>query len=105
MKSPSGGSGEDVGAAVVAYLRAGLAASPGRDAAAVAALAGPGAAERLLDRVSALVQESLAVPVDWDRAGLADAGRQVAAEMGRRHHELTEEALAALAWNFTFAWR
>ena len=45
------------------------------------------------------------MPVDWNALSLGDAGRFAAAEMGRRHPELSGEALDALAWNFSFVWR
>jgi hypothetical protein len=52
-----------------------------------------------------MVAESLAIPVDWSRTSLGDAGRQVAAEMKRRHPGLSDLAADALGWNFTFEWR
>ncbi|MBO0728489.1 MAG: hypothetical protein J2P57_04470 [Acidimicrobiaceae bacterium] len=90
--------------AIVAYLQRGKAPSPRADAKAVRsiALSDPG---ELVARVTALVEESVAVPVDWSTLSLGDAGRAAAAEMARRHPELSQEALDALSWNFTFQWR
>ena len=98
---------------VLAYLQARTAASPRTDEGAVLALADDGtrAADggadgaALLAEVKAVVGESLAVTVDWNALSLGDAGRYAAAETGKRHPGLSQEALDAIAWNFTFAWR
>ena len=92
-------------AGVLAYLQKGIAASPRANAAACAAAATTREPAALVGEVAALVQESLAVPVDWDTMSLGDAGRHVAAEMTKRHPELSQDARDALVWNFTFAWR
>lgn len=89
---------------LLAYLQARTAASPQADEDAVLAVAGPDGAA-LLERVETVVSESLAVAVDWDVLSLGDAGRHAAAETGRHHPELSAEALDAIAWSFTFAWR
>lgn len=88
---------------VLAYLHSRDAASPRTDEAAVLAL--PDGDQALLEQVKAVVNESLAVTVDWNALSLGDAGRHAAAETAKRHPELDREALDALAWNFTFAWR
>ena len=96
---------QELSRGVLAYLQRGQAASPRADEQAVLALAVATSPEELLHRVEAVVAESLAVPVDWDSLSLGEAGRFAAAETVRRHPELSDEAGAALAWNFTFAWR
>ncbi len=90
---------------VLAYLQRGHAASPRADDQAVRAVAQETPPAELLARVQAVVTESLAVTIDWDRLSLGDAGRFSAAETAKRHPELSHEALDALAWNFTYAWR
>jgi hypothetical protein len=90
---------------VIAYLQRGRAASPRADKEAVLATAGPTPPDELLQRVEAVVAESLSVAVDWDTLSLGDAGRFAAQETVRRHPGLSDEAAEALAWNFTFAWR
>lgn len=96
---------DELSTGVVAYLQKGSAASPRADEEACARVAAAREPATLVSEVKALVQESLAIRIDWDATSLGDAGRQVAAEMARRHPELSQEALEALAWNFTFAWR
>jgi hypothetical protein len=90
---------------VIAYLQRGQAASPRADRAAVLATATTTPPEELLQRVEAVVAESLSVAVDWDTLSLGDAGRLAAHETVQRHPDLSDEAAEALAWNFTFAWR
>src|SRR4051812_17053539 len=91
--------------AVVTYLQKGTAASPRADEAAVRAVADETPPDVLVEKVSALVAESLDISVDWGSVSLGDAGPAVVAEMARRHPELDQIALDALAWNFTFTWR
>lgn len=96
---------QELSAAILAYLQRGSAASPRTDIESCAAVATVRDAAELVAETVAIVQESLGVPVDWSSLSLGDAGRAVAAEMSARHPELSTEALDALAWNFTFAWR
>lgn len=102
MSDPAG---EELNAAILAFLHAGNAASPAHDEEAVAGLACDTDANALVARVQALLQESVGIPVAWDELSLGDAGTRVAREMRGRHPELTQEAADALAWNFTFTWR
>lgn len=95
---------DELSDAVVAYLQRGHAASPRADADAVRRMA-TSDPEALVAKVAALVEESVAVSVDWSALSLGDAGRAAAAEMGRRYPELNPQALDALAWNFSFQWR
>lgn len=90
---------------VVAYLQKGSAPSPRADEAAVRAVATDASADDLVERVKAVVAESLAVTVDWSSLSLGDAGRAAAAETASRHPGLDQRAQEALAWNFSFAWR
>jgi hypothetical protein len=91
--------------AVVAYLGYKRERSPRIDAAAADAAAARNGSPPRTSTVEELVAESLTIPVDWSRTSLGDAGRQVAAEMKRRHPELSDLAADALGWNFTFQWR
>lgn len=64
--------------------------------------AGP---QELLQRVRALVRESLAIPAHWDTTSAVVGAALMKREMKRRHDELDEPALDALAANFAAAWR
>lgn len=96
---------DELSTGVLAYLHKGSAASPRADAEACAAVALGRAPQSLVAEVTALVQESLAIPIDWASTSLGDAGRHVAAVMAERHPDLSRDAAEALAWNFTFTWR
>ena len=91
--------------AVVAYLGYRRERSPRADAEAADAAAVRNGSPARTSTVEQMVAESLAVPVEWSRTSLGDAGRQVAAEMKRRHPGLSDLAADALGWNFTFQWR
>lgn len=90
---------------VVAYLQKGNAFSPRADEEAVRAVATDASPDELVERVKAVVAESLAVTVDWNSLSLGDAGRAAAAETAGHHPGLDDAAREALAWNFSFAWR
>lgn len=90
---------------VVAYLGYKCERSPRIDAAGADAGAVQNESPPRTSTVERLVAESLAIPVDWSRTSLGDAGRQVAAEMKLRHPGLSDLAADALGWNFTFQWR
>lgn len=89
----------------MAYLGYQREPSPRTDAAAADAAASRNGTPSRLGTVEQLVAESLALPVEWTRTSLGDAGRQVAHEMQRRHPHLSDLAASALGWNFTFQWR
>ena len=96
---------DELSAGVLAYLQKGQAASPRADVAACASVAAGREPVVLVVEVKELVDEALAISIDWDSTTLGDAGRHVAAEMRARHPELSQDAADALAWNFTFVWR
>jgi hypothetical protein len=95
----------ELSAAVLAYLPRGTASSPRADRESAAGVASTRRPAELVSLVEQVVTEAEAIPVDWQTLSLGDAGRHVVAEMGRRHPELSDEALEALGWNFTFVWR
>lgn len=97
--------GDVLSAALVAYLGCGRERVPRADAAAADAAAARNGTPSRLGTVEHLVAESLAVPVEWTRTSLGDAGRQVARETRHRHPQLSDVAATALGWNFTFQWR
>ena len=56
-------------------------------------------------QVVALVDEVGEIPVEWSQHSLVSAGDMVRTEMHARHPDLSDAALRALAWKFTFNWR
>ncbi|GAA2884674.1 hypothetical protein [Microbacterium esteraromaticum] len=93
--------GDTLSRAIVEYLAKGRSAFPKADEAAVVALAGAEAAD-VLARVRAIVDEMMAIEVDWSVSTLAEGGRKAHAQMADRHPELSDDALAALYWAFTY---
>lgn len=60
----------------------------------------------LLEKVLLVLGEAERVEVNWsNNLTLADAGELVRCEMQRRHPELNDLALDAIAWKYTFDWR
>ena len=66
---------------------------------------GSSRAQYMASKVEAILSELGKIEVDWIRNTLASGGDAVRGVMAGRHPELTEEALAALDWKFTFDWR
>lgn len=52
-----------------------------------------------------IVRESLLIPAHWNATSPATGAVLMKCEMKRRHAELDEPALDALARNFAAAWR
>ena len=63
-----------------------------------------GAQDPLL-AVVALVRESLSIPAHWNTTSAATGAVILKCEMKRRHAELDDPLLEALAQNFAAAWR
>jgi len=55
--------------------------------------------------IAALINEINQHPIDWTEHSLVSAGELVIKTMAERHPELSDAALRALAWKFTFDWR
>lgn len=93
---------EDIGFGIVLYLGFGLSSSPSCNSAGVVNEYGPS----LLPQVLSIVDEAGRIDVDWSSGlTLEAAGNFVKHEMEKRHPELTDEALNAIAWKYTFDWR
>lgn len=52
-----------------------------------------------------LIREANQIPIDWTVYSLSSVGEKVIFELGKRHPELSELVLRAIAWKFTFDWR
>jgi hypothetical protein len=88
---------------VVAYIRGAGLPHPHADLDAVVRILGGGAAERLGPLLKQLVAEAVSWPVDWSLHDLGSASRLVEEGMAGRHPELSSEAIAALAWEFSYS--
>lgn len=64
----------------------------------------PGA-PALLEKIRAIFEVVGAMPVDWSVHTLASAGEVVRSHVRAKYPCLSEDALRAVAWKFTFDWR
>jgi hypothetical protein len=64
---------------------------------------GTDAAARLRPLLQQLVAEAVYWPVDWDLHDLDSASRLVQDGMASRHPELSDEAMAAIMWEFGYS--
>jgi hypothetical protein len=96
---------EALSAAVVAYLFHGSVPFPCADEQAVADLHRDQGVAELVERVRSIDAEMTGYEVDWTRHGFQGGCAEAAATLRARHPELSEEALAALDWAFSYRWR
>jgi hypothetical protein len=59
----------------------------------------------LENEVKSLFDELSRIEVDWSVHSLSSAGQMARESMRARRPDLSEEALRALEWKFTFDWR
>lgn len=98
-------SGTDLSEAVVLYLRFDDAPMPRHDHERLLAQFGPDKGQEIGQRVETLMDELGRVKIDWSAHSL-DSGTDAArAEMKAKHPELSERALDALAWKFSYDWK
>lgn len=91
--------------AIVAYLGKGRSAFPRTDEDAARAVAVDSDPAALLQRVQHIVAECMAVTIDWSSHTLVEGGREAQQVVAENHPELTQPALDALFWMFTYSWR
>jgi hypothetical protein len=95
---------DELGRAVILYLAFGRASWPQHDEAGVVREFGD-RAPALMEKVALLCDEMGGMPVDWSSHTLASATDMARGEMKHRHPELSEAALDALAWKFSYNWK
>ncbi|HET6246294.1 MAG TPA: hypothetical protein VFE47_01245 [Tepidisphaeraceae bacterium] len=95
---------DELSNAVVLFLGFGSASSPRMDNEGLIQAFGK-AGLRLESQVLSLIDEVSKFKVDWSKDSLESAGHMIHDEMHRRHPRLSNDALRALAWKFTFDWR
>lgn len=93
---------DELSQAVVAYIRGAGLAWPHGSLEAVAAAMGPDAAPRLRQRLNAVAAESVYWPVDWNSHDLLSAMEVVRRGLTKAHPELSDEAVDALVWDFSY---
>ena len=95
----------DLSNATVLFLGYGRASWPQRDEATLARELGAEKAAALREQIDALCDEMQRIDVDWSTCSLAEAGDDARAAMRLRHPELSDDALDALRWQFTYFWK
>lgn len=98
-------SDNDLSEALILYVGWKVSRSPRMDASVVAVRFGQSSGDRLLEVISKIFQDVNTVSIDWSKETLITAG-QIARDYA--HHlypGLSEEALKALEWKYTFDWR
>ena len=96
---------DELSRAVVAYFRGAGLAWPHQSLEAVAEAMGADTAERLRPRLERLAGETLHWPVDRDLHDLLSAMDVVRGGLAGRHPELSREAVEALVWEFSYAYK
>lgn len=88
--------------AIVTFLGFGESVSPRHDSEKIIEIFG----SELLNKILLVLGEAVDIEVNWAKnLTLAEAGEVVRCEMQRRHPELDDSALDAIAWKFTYDWR
>lgn len=88
--------------AVLVYLGVGISSFPTRLPDALAYYIGEPQQGRLRVRVDQLLGEAELDATEWGTMNLADATRRVEDNLRGAHPELSEDAVRALAWNFSY---
>lgn len=91
--------------AIPLFIGFGETFAPDRDASRLIREFGATEAALLEAKVHAILDELANIPVDWSKHTLLSAEQDVLAQMHARHPDLSETALRALGWDFTFFWR
>lgn len=91
--------------AIVLFIGFGEAFAPDHDATRLVREFGATEAAVLEPKVRAILDELGTTRVNWSKHTLVSAEQEVLATMHARHPGLSEEALRALGWDFTFFWR
>lgn len=95
----------DVSRAMVLFLGFGTASSPRADRDRLVSEFGAKRAEELESRVASVLGELATIQIDWSVPSLTTAADFAVEQIRARHPELSDKALGALRWKFTFDWR
>jgi hypothetical protein len=96
---------DDLSRSVVLFLGAGVAPFPGQNQARLVKEFGRIRGEQLASEVVSLLQELGKIEVDWSVHTYDSACKMTREQMHLCHPELSEEALNALEWKFSYEWR
>ena len=96
---------DDLSDAVIMYLSYGSHMYPRADIQAVKDAYGKILGGELIEVVERLRGEMGALRTDWSRLSLAAGSHKACEAMRGRHAELSQRALDALRWWFSYSWR
>jgi hypothetical protein len=95
----------DLNDAIILFLGFGTASSPRRDRARLDQEFGVDHGATHESQVLNLIAEVGELAVDWSTHSLESAGEAVRSALHGRHPDLSDVAVRALVWKFTFDWR
>jgi hypothetical protein len=93
----------DLNEAIIVFIGYDLLKAPVPDRVRLAYQLGQDKADAILPRVRAIIAEMDEVPVNWSTMDLNAATDHVIATIRERHPELSDRALLALDWLYSFA--
>lgn len=91
--------------ALVLYVGWGASRFPRMDASVVIGRFGQSRGHQLLETLGEIFRDANAIPIDWSKETLVAAGHIARSNAHQQRPELSEEALKALEWKYTFDWR
>jgi len=95
----------DLSEGIVLYLGFGKERSPCEDSVGLVAEFGKEKASFIENKIVGLINEANSIQINWDVNSLSSAGKEVHELIRRNHPQLSEQALRAIEWKFTFDWR
>ncbi|MBL0319044.1 MAG: hypothetical protein IPP74_07125 [Alphaproteobacteria bacterium] len=95
----------DLSRALIIFIGYGISSSPTRNSIKIIEEFGPAEGERLLYSIKIVFEEVGRINVDWSKNTLESAGKIARAHVQEIHPDLSEEALQAIEWKFTFDWK
>lgn len=95
----------DLSQGIVLYLGFGKERSPREDSVGLIAEFGKEKASFMERQIVDLINEVNSIPINWDVNSLSSAGKEIHEVIRQNHPQLSEQALRAMEWKFTFDWR
>ena len=96
---------EDISRAVQLYLGYGSASFPQEDARAVTAAFGPELGANLLWRAQSVLADAGNLQPDWEAMSLTTAKDWAEGQIRGRHPDLSDAAVSAVGWAFSYWWK
>lgn len=91
--------------ALIIYVGWGSSRAPKSDDSRIIERFGPSKGKSLLEALDVIFHDVNSMPIDWSTHTLVSAGQAARDHAHRKYPDLSDEALKALEWKFTFDWR